>query len=136
MNASNEEIVRRYFDQVWEQGDSATIDRLLSLSFVDHDAPPGFGTDRESHKRLVALMLDTMYNKHHRILAMVSDGEVIAVRHDMEWTQKADFFGISASGKRLTMKGLDMYRVRDGQIVESWHCEDVAGVMRQAGPSS
>ena len=79
------------------------------------------------------MMCSTMRDNHHRILATLSQGELVAVRHETEWTQIGAFFSVPADGKRLTMKGLAIYRVRDGRIAESWHCEDVAGVMRQAG---
>ena len=138
MNADNEHVVREYFDRVWEQADAAAVDELLAEDFVDHDAPPGFGGDRTSNRQLATFMLATMRDKHHRILTMLSDEDLVAVRHVTEWEQAGDFFGVPADGKRLSMKGLDIYRVREGRIAESWHCEDVAGVMRQAGapPSS
>jgi predicted ester cyclase len=128
MNKGNEEVVRRYFNEVWEQGNTDAIHGLLSTDFVDHDAPRGFGSDRDAHRRLATLMYASMSAKHHRILAMVSDGDMVAVRHDMEWTQVRDSMGIPADGKRLVMKGIDMYRVLEGRITESWHCEDLGGV--------
>ncbi len=133
MNAANERLVRDYFERVWKRGETAAIAEMLAPDFVDHDPPPGFGQDRDANRMLAEFMLATMRDKRHRILALVSDGEMVAVRHETEWTQDGAFFGIPADGKRLTMKGLDLYRIHDGLIVECWHCEDVAGVMRQAG---
>jgi hypothetical protein len=28
---------------------------------------------------------------------------------------------------------MDMYRIVDGQIIETWHIEDIAGMLRQLG---
>jgi hypothetical protein len=49
----NAELVRRYLMGVWRDGDVALVDRLLSDSFRDHDAPPGYGGDLAGHRRLV-----------------------------------------------------------------------------------
>ena len=56
-----------------------------------------------------------------------------AVYWTMEWTQRGDFFGAPADGKRMTMRGADFYRLRDGRIAETWHVEDMLGVFIQLG---
>jgi predicted ester cyclase len=66
------------------------------------------------------------------IAAEVSDGDLVAVRYETTWTQRGPFLGIRADGARLTLRALDLYRVREDRITETWHCEDVAGVRRQA----
>jgi len=38
-----------------------------------------------------------------------------------------------ATGKQITMSGMQIFRLRDGRIVERWSVFDRAGVMRQIG---
>jgi ketosteroid isomerase-like protein len=132
VNPPNEDLVRRYFDRVWQQGDAGAVVELLTEDFVDHDPPPGFGGDRAAHRDLVTSMTAAMGDRQHRIGALVSDRDLVAVRHETEWVQTGPLFGLAADGRRLTLKGLDMYRVRDGRIAECWHCENMADVLRQA----
>jgi predicted ester cyclase len=135
VNPATEDVVRRYFDRVWQQGDAGAVADLLTEVFVDHDPPPGFGCDRAAHGELAASTTAAMRDRQLRIRALVSDGDLVAVRHETSWVQDGPLFGIPADGRRLTLTGIDLYRVRDGRIAESWHCENVAGLGRQArGP--
>lgn len=128
---SKEGLVRRYLHAAWGDGDSAALDELLSPDFCDHDAPPGYGSDRAEHRRLVADMAAGAQDRQLRVLAVVADEHSVAVRLETTWTQRGDLFGIPADGRRLVLRSMDLYRVRDGRIAESWHVEDMAGVLRQ-----
>jgi steroid delta-isomerase-like uncharacterized protein len=129
--ASNVELVRRYLDDAWGAGEGAELGRLLSPDFCDHDAPPGYGSGPEEHRRLVADMAAGARDRCVRVLALVADEESVAVRLETTWTQRGDFFGVPADGRRLVLRSMDLYRVRDGRITDSWHVEDIAGVLRQ-----
>ena len=50
----------------------------------------------------------------------VEDGEWVANRYAIRGTHTADLFGQPPTGKRFEVRGMDMVRVRDGQIVEHW----------------
>jgi predicted ester cyclase len=126
------DLVRRYLTGVWGDGDLALLDRLLADDFRDHDAPPGHTGDLAGHRRLVRDLTAGMLDRSLHIAAEVSDGELVAVRYETRWTQRGHFFGIRADGARLALRALDLYRVREDRIAESWHCEDIAGVLRQA----
>jgi len=115
--------VLRYFREVWERGDVDLLDVLLTDDFVDHDAPPGFPPDRAGHKRLAAHMLAMMGQPRYTLHAVAGAGEYVTVRYDVRWLQRGDFFGVPADGRWLTLRGCDLYRVRDGRIAESWHVE-------------
>jgi predicted ester cyclase len=67
------------------------------------------------------------------VRAVVADESSVAVRLDTTWTQRGDFLGVPADGRRLALRSMDLYRVRDGRISESWHVEDLAGVLRRLG---
>jgi predicted ester cyclase len=41
--------------------------------------------------------------------------------------------GFSATGKRITINGMTLFRLRDGKIVEEWSVFDMLSAMRQAG---
>lgn len=57
----------------------------------------------------------------------VEEGEWIAHRYLLRGTHAGDFFGQPPTGAPFEARGLDMVRVRDGQLVEHWA---FAGSMR------
>lgn len=130
---SNETLVGRYLRDAWGDGDGTALDALLSPDFCDHDAPPGYGSDLAEHRRLVADLAAGARDRRLRVLAVVADADSVAVRLESTWTQRGDLFGIPADGRRVELRSMDLYRIRDGRITESWHVEDLAGLARRLG---
>ncbi|MEM7024843.1 MAG: ester cyclase, partial [Pseudomonadota bacterium] len=50
-----------------------------------------------------------------------------------EATHSGDFMGIPATGKRVTIRYMDFWKVEDGKIRDNWVMIDVIDVMRQLG---
>lgn len=48
----------------------------------------------------------------------IEDGERVAHRYTIRGTHTAGLFGRPPTGKRFEVMGLNMVRVRDGQVIE------------------
>ena len=127
------ELLRRYYEEVWVTGDVDVIDELLTEDYVDHTPPLGFQPSREAQKQVVAFMRDTSEKKRIDLDVVVLGEDTAAAFWTMEWDQKGDFFGAPADGRHLTLRGGDFYRLRDGRIAETWHVEDMLGLFLQLG---
>lgn len=64
---------------------------------------------------------------------MLAEGDKVAVRYTGSGTHQGDFAGIPASGKRVTIKGIDMFRMADGKITEEWLNFDQLSMLQQMG---
>jgi predicted ester cyclase len=58
----------------------------------------------------------------------MSDQNIATVRRG---THTGDFLGVPATGKQLQVRGIEIWRLADGKIVERWGIVDAAGVMEQ-----
>lgn len=63
----------------------------------------------------------------------VAEGELVATRWKITGTHASEFLGVESTGNRVTVTGIDMSRVVDGEIVESWSHWDELGLLRQLG---
>jgi steroid delta-isomerase-like uncharacterized protein len=61
-----------------------------------------------------------------------ADGKV-ATRWSARGTHKAEFLGVPATGKRVTVTGVTITRFSRGKIVESWASWDALGLLQQLG---
>ena len=50
----------------------------------------------------------------------MEDGDWVAHRYTIRGTHAADLFGQPPTGQRFEVGGMDMVRVRDGQLIEHW----------------
>jgi SnoaL-like polyketide cyclase len=64
---------------------------------------------------------------------ILSDGDLVAAR----WTSAGTFSGpwgdTSPTGVRATFSGVNIFRIRDGRVVELWNHRDDLGLMEQVG---
>jgi steroid delta-isomerase-like uncharacterized protein len=65
--------------------------------------------------------------------ADVSEGDIVASRWTISGTHGGDFQGVPATGRAVTIVGIDFSRVVDGKIAEHWAQFDVIGLMQQIG---
>jgi len=64
---------------------------------------------------------------------IIAEGDKVAVRATMTGTHQGDFMGIPATGKPVTISGIDVTRFHEGQSVEHWGQWDMAALMQQLG---
>ncbi|HET6320186.1 MAG TPA: ester cyclase [Chloroflexota bacterium] len=65
--------------------------------------------------------------------AMVAERDLVASRWTITGTHSGTFQGVPATGRQVTMAGIEISRVVDGKIVEHWAQFDVLGVLQQIG---
>ena len=58
------------------------------------------------------------------------NGRALRERGSSISTQKGTFFGLAATGKQVSVAGIVIFRLRNGQIVEEWLVTDQLGTMQ------
>jgi predicted ester cyclase len=65
--------------------------------------------------------------------ARIAEGEWMAAFGHQEATHTGTFMGIAPTGKRVEIRYMDFWKVRDGKIVDNWVMVDFPHVLRQLG---
>jgi steroid delta-isomerase-like uncharacterized protein len=63
----------------------------------------------------------------------VSEGDRIAVKTTLRGTHRGPFAGVPASGNTIEVGGCDVFRLREGKIVEAWTLCDSGTLFMQIG---
>ena len=126
------ELIRRYYDEVWVKGNVDAIDDLCAPDYVDH-TPADDSAQLERLKRVAGVYRDTATEVELELDVLVGEGDDVAAFWTMRWTQQGEFFGVPADGKRLTLRGAQFFRLRDGAIAETWHVDDYVRLFGQLG---
>jgi steroid delta-isomerase-like uncharacterized protein len=129
---ANKSLVRR-LTEASNSGNLAVYDELLADSFVDRSAPPGFPNDREGQKQF-AMMLNVGFpDANQTIDELIAEGDKVVMRWTGRGTNQGEFMGMPATGKPVTVTGIDIYRLEGDKIVEHWGEWDMMGMMQQLG---
>lgn len=130
----NKVIIRRTFEEIFNQGDLDVADEILSPNYVGHDpALPEDMHGPESFKQFVAQMRSAFPDIHITIDDQFAEGDKVVTRFTSRSTHLGDFAGIPPTGKQLTTEGISIDWMVDGKSEESWTIYDVMGMMQQLG---
>jgi steroid delta-isomerase-like uncharacterized protein len=128
----NKAIVRRFIDEIFVQGNRATVDELLDEDFVAHTWP-STGHPKDDLKAAIERASTALENPTFSIDDMIAEGDRVAARLTTAATQVGPFMGMEPSGKSYSIEEIHIFRLRDGKVVEHWHQFDQMGMMRQLG---
>jgi len=134
MSEENKAIVRRFIEEVWNNGNLDAIDELISEDHVDHD-PGREGTPggREGMRAFVQMYRSAYPDTHIEMGELVAEGDLVAGPWTATGTHRGELMGVPPTGRSITVTGMGMDRVRNGQIVESWANYDSLGMLTQIG---
>lgn len=111
----------------------AAMDILFAIDAVDHDPAPGQGPGRDGFRSFFQTLTAAFPDVHLEPRTMVVDDDNVAFAYTLTGTHQGEFQGVAATGKRIEVRGVQIGRFANGQIVERWGATDEAGIMSQIG---
>jgi steroid delta-isomerase-like uncharacterized protein len=129
----NKAVIRSFIEEVLNQGQLDRINDLVALDFVELDPLPEQQQGREGLKQVIAAFRTAFPDIHWVIEEIVAEEDKVFSRFTWHGTHRGEFFGVPATGKQITVKGMVVDRVVAGKIVESGILMDTLGMMRQLG---
>lgn len=130
----NKAVVHRFFDEVMNAHNAAAIDQILAPNFLNYFAgrPP---SDRETVRRYLPLYPAAFPDVHTTVEDMVAENDQVSVRFTLRGTHQGEFMGLPPSGRAVTMGGMALFRLANGQIIEEYVNEDTASLIQQISPA-
>jgi steroid delta-isomerase-like uncharacterized protein len=127
------ELLRRFYEEVFNQGNLAVVDSLVAPDVVDHDLPAGMPGGSEGAKLLFAGFRQAFPDLHLTVEDVIVEGNRAVARGTMTGTHRGTFLGVPPTGRRFSIHWIDVYRIEGGLIRETWHLEDFLGMLVQLG---
>jgi steroid delta-isomerase-like uncharacterized protein len=132
MSDKHEAIIRRYYHDLFGMGrrEMKAIDHYMAADFVAHDLPLA-QKSCEDYMRFISMFEASFSDMNHIIRDIFSCDDKVVAR--WSWTAKhtAEFMGIPATNRQITIKGIDIYRLTDGKIANLWQEIDIMGILQQ-----
>lgn len=133
MSLQYEFVIRSYYHDAFCTGNINTtvIDRYMVTDFVAHDLFQE-EQDREGYKHFLNLFAASFSELDQIVIRDIfsCDDRVVA-RWSLTGRHTAEFMGIPATHRRIRMKGIDIFRLIEGEIVDLWQEIDFMGILQQ-----
>ena len=133
----NKATVRRFTEEVFNQGHLALMDELFAPNILHHQPGMPDICTLEDLKRSVTESRSAFPDFHVTIEDMIAEGEQVVTRWTMSGTNTGDFvmpeMRTPATGKQVTVTGMGISRFAGGKYVENWFYPDMLGMLQQLG---
>jgi steroid delta-isomerase-like uncharacterized protein len=134
MTDDNKVVVRRAFEEVWNQRNLAVIDELVGPNWTHDDSnTPDFGRGPEAFRKAMNLYLTAFPDLKFTVTDMVAEGDKVVSRYTASGTHKGEFNGIPPTNKSFTVTGTFIDTVENGKLSGVQINWDALGLLRQLG---
>ena len=136
MSEENKQLIRRWFDEVWNNGRAEVIDELFDENGIahglsdDHAHPikgpsgyrPFYETFRQAFPNIMVVVED-----------VVAEGDKVAARCSVRAKHEGELLGRAATQAPVEFTGITIVRIDNGKIVEAWNNFDFMTMYKQTG---
>lgn len=130
MTNNSKTISHRYYEEVLSRGDLELVKELFAADYNAH-TPIGLFEGIEGARQFVIRLREAFPDLDAKVDDQVVEGDKIANLWRVRGTHQGDFGGIPATGRKMEISGITIFRVADVKIFESWGFADMMGMMKQ-----
>jgi len=123
----NKQLTRRWFDEVWNQSRREVIYDLFAQECVLYEGHTPIRGPQEFaafHDRIRAQFDDVRITQG----VTLAENDLVSLR----WTVNAVHKG---TGKKTSVSGISIVRIKDGRFIEAWQSWDAAAMAAQLSDS-
>jgi steroid delta-isomerase-like uncharacterized protein len=130
----NKALVRHFYEQVWDQGNTDFAFEVFADDYVRHDlraaeALPGPAGQKKIADDFRAAFPDLEVD----VELVVGEGDYVVGRWTASGTHLGQWSRLAPTGKRVTFSAVNIYRFEGGKVAEIWNYRDDLGLMEQVG---
>ena len=129
--ASNKELIKRFYQEVYVDWNMELVDKVLSSQFTSHDWPNGGPTGPQAFRDYYAIIRSALPDARYEVDDIIAENDKVVVRWRLLGTHKGDYQGIAPTGRLVTLRGIAIYRVERSRLMERWVVSDLYGLLEE-----
>ncbi len=136
MSEENKALLRRWFDEVWNNGRADVIEELFDENGIAHGlgddpanpikGPSGFRPFYETFRQAFPNMMVDVDD-------VIAEGDKVVARCSVRAKHEGEFMGRAATQAPVAFTGITIVRIENGKIVEAWNNFDFMTMYKQVG---
>jgi len=125
----NVAAVRDFIERAWNNGDESVFEEHLSADFP-------FPGGREGFKQMIFKYREAFVGFHMEVHDIFGAGDKVVTVLTMHGRHEGEFLGVAPTGRSISMSGIAVDVMRDGQRVGGGAQLDQLGLLQQLGAVS
>jgi steroid delta-isomerase-like uncharacterized protein len=136
MSEENKELVRRWFEEVWNKGRADAIEEMFDENGIAHglaDDPSKPIRGPRDFRPFHTVFREAFPNMTIVVEDMIAEADKVAARCSVRGKHEGDFMGRKATQSPVEFTGIAIVRIDNGKIVEVWNNFDFMTLHKQVG---
>ena len=139
MSEANKQVLLRHFEEVLNKGQLEVIEEIYTADYV-LDAPvqtdgsvqaQGQTLGREGLKRRVTLFRTAFPDIHFALGTVIAENNMVTVQYTFSGTHQGQFRELAPTGHKISIMGILIASLNNGQIASAVSVFDSGEMMRQ-----
>lgn len=129
-------VATSYFEQLTNKQNLDFVDELFTPDIAFYDpaiVPDGEAHGREEVRQFFSVFFKVFPDVHFEMNDFFAEGDKAAIRFTWTGTHKTEFLGIQLKERHVSVPGIDIFHIRDGQIAEVRVAFDRGSLLQQLG---
>ncbi|WP_144963236.1 ester cyclase [Gillisia sp. Hel_I_86] len=121
------------FGEAVNTGNLEMIREVVSEKVKDHDPADIQGPGAQGFIDFFSMMRSAFPDFGAKVEHLVADGDNVSFAYTASGTHKGEFMGVSPTGKKFKVRGMQIRRFEEGKLLERWGATDELGILKQIG---
>ncbi len=134
MSEDIKRMVRKIFENIWNQGDVSAADQIYADTYVAHIANmPSVISGVEEFKQFVALFRALSSDLCFTVEDQIAEGDKVATRWTARIRNTGGLLSSATADGDVMVAGMSIHKVADGRLTESWDNWDAMTAFQALG---
>ncbi len=135
----NKRVVAEFVEVCQNQHNLAAADEIFHPDFVNHYAPEGRPLEPAPRpaggfQAFYGMLLQAFPDATMEINEQLAERDLVATRKTLRGTHLGEIWDLPLTGNRVEWEFIDIFRIRDGKLVEHWTHMDFEALRAQMRP--
>lgn len=133
--AQNAAVARSFYSLI-NGGNVEQWKAIFAPNWKAHPPMPSAPDQVTGYQQVVGAFRAGVPNLVVKQIEVITNDDVVAVRSKVVGNNTQKLFGQAATNRKMEFTAMDIHRIVDGKIVETWHVEDFLSMNKQLSGKS
>jgi len=130
----NKALVRRFYEEVWDRGNTGFASEVFADDYVRHDLRPTEALPGPAGQQKIADDFRAAFpDLAITVDLIIGEQDFVVGRWTATGTHLGSSGGLEPSGRRVSFSAANIFRFEDGKVAELWNHRDDFGLREQLG---
>jgi predicted ester cyclase len=118
--ADHKQTLQNLFEEIFNKGNFDAANKYWAPTHIDHSAPNGTPPGLEGVTAFFRSFREAFPDARWTLDDVVAEGDKATCRSTITGTHNGKYWGIPATGRRVTITSIDILRFEGDRIAEHW----------------